>query len=224
MRLPKLSIDNYQFTLVIFILLLFAGIRSYVTMPRTENPDIVLPGVSVIVIYPGASPVDLEELIASPIEEAINELDDIKRINTSLIDGVASIAVEFDFSTDADKKYDEVVQKVNGIKSNLPEEILDLKMIQWTSSDVAMLQLALVSDKASYHELESQAAVGVLNPNAFHRGFADHYKVVLHLFSELNVRSQFGEADRKKTVPQSGFKDGFQTHLRARRAVDYYPG
>ena len=77
---------------------------------------------------------------------------------------------------------------------------------------------------AVFHELEPQAAVGMLNPNAFHRGFADHYKVVLHLFSELNVRSQFGEADRKKTVPQSGFKDGFQTHLRARRAVDYYPG
>ncbi len=157
MRLPKLSIDNYQFTLMIFILLLFAGTRSFFTMPRTENPDIVIPGVSVIVIYPGASPVDLEELIASPIEEAVNELDDIKRINTSLIDGIASITVEFYFNVDADKKYDEVVQKVNGIRSDLPEEILDLKMIQWTSSDVAMFQLAMISGKASYRELESYA-------------------------------------------------------------------
>lgn len=157
MRLPRLSIDNYQFTLIIFFLLLFAGIRSYLTMPRTENPDIVMPGVSVITIFPGASPIDMEELIVSPIEEAINELDDIKRINTSIIDGVASIAVEFDFSTNADKKYDDVVQKVNGIKNDLPEGILDLKMIQWTSSDVAMLQLAMISDKVTYRELENQA-------------------------------------------------------------------
>lgn len=157
MRLPRLSIDNYQFTLMVFILLLFAGIRSYVTMPRTENPDIVMPGVSIIAIYPGASPVDLEELIGTPIEEAINELDDVKEINTSLIDGVASIAVEFDFNTDANKKYDEVVQKVNSIKGELPEEILRLDMIKWTSSDVAMLQLALISEEVSYRELDTYA-------------------------------------------------------------------
>jgi multidrug efflux pump subunit AcrB len=142
---------------MVFILLLIAGVRSYIVMPRTENPEIVMPGVSVIAIYPGASPVDLEELVASPIEEAVNELEDIRRINTSLIDGVASIAVEFDFNVDADKKYDEVVQKVNGIKNDLPEEILTIQVIQWTSADVAMLQLAMVSDKASYREMESQA-------------------------------------------------------------------
>ena len=157
MILPRLSIDNYQFTLMLFILLLIAGVRSFFTMPRTENPDIVVPGVSIVFIYPGASPVDLEELIASPVEEAINELDDIKRINTSLIDGIASISVEFYFNVDADKKYDEVVQKVNGIRSDLPDEILDIRTIKWTSSDVAMLQLAMVSDDASYRELENSA-------------------------------------------------------------------
>ncbi len=157
MRLPRIAIDNYQFTLIVFTLLLFAGIKSFITMPRTENPEIVIPGVSVIIIYPGASPVDLEELIASPIEKVINELDDIRRVNTSLTDGVASIAVEFDFNTDADEKYDEVLQKVNNIRSNLPKEILDVKIIQWTSSDVAMMQLALVSKNTSYSQLEKQA-------------------------------------------------------------------
>lgn len=157
MRLPQIAIDNYQFTLIVFILLLFAGIKSFITMPRTENPEIIIPGVSVIVIYPGASPVDLEELIATPIEKAVNELDDIRRINTSLIDGVASIAVEFDFNTDADEKYDEVLQKVNSIQSELPEEIMDMTIVQWSSSDVAMMQLALLSENASYAQLEKHA-------------------------------------------------------------------
>ncbi|MBA7567311.1 Multidrug resistance protein MdtB [subsurface metagenome] len=157
MRLSKLAIDNYQFTLIVFMLFLFAGIKSYITMPRTENPEIVIPGVSILVIYPGASPVDMEKLIALPIEEVVNELDDIKRINTNLTDGVASIAVEFDFKADADEKYDEVVQKVNSIRNELPDEIIDLQTTQWTSTDVAMLQLVLFSENASYRELENQA-------------------------------------------------------------------
>lgn len=157
MHLPRISIDNYQFTLIVFTLLLFAGIKSFIAMPRTENPEIVIPGVSVIVIYPGASPVDLEELIASPIEKSINELDDIRRVNTALFDGVASIAVEFDFDTDADEKYDEVIQKVTNIRSELPAEIMDITMLQWSSSDVAMMQLALVSENASYAQLENHA-------------------------------------------------------------------
>jgi multidrug efflux pump subunit AcrB len=157
MKLTKIAIDNYRFTLVIFSLLLFAGIKSFLTMPRTENPEIVIPGASVVCIYPGASPVDLEELVASPIEEAINELDDIKKINTTLSDGVAIIGVEFDFNSDAVEKFDEVTQQVNGIKNDLPQEILSLETEQWTSSDVAMLQLAMISETASYRELEKQA-------------------------------------------------------------------
>ena len=42
MRLSKIAIDNYQFTLIVFIVLLFAGIQSYISMPRTENPEIHL--------------------------------------------------------------------------------------------------------------------------------------------------------------------------------------
>ncbi|MBN2745881.1 MAG: efflux RND transporter permease subunit, partial [Bacteroidales bacterium] len=157
MQLTKLTIDNHRFTLVIFSLLLFAGIKSFVTMPRTENPEIVIPGASVICYYPGASPVDLEELVASPIEEAINELDDIKKIKTDLIDGVAIITVEFDFNTDADEKYDELSQKITGMENDLPEEILDIYTWQWNSTDVAMLQLAMTSKQASYREIEQQA-------------------------------------------------------------------
>ena len=78
-------------------------------MPRMENPSVFIPGGSIVVIYPGASPSDLEQQVAEPIEESINELDDIKKINTTLLDGLASIAVEFDFETDAQ----EMLQKKN---------------------------------------------------------------------------------------------------------------
>ena len=157
MRLPKLAIQNYNFTIVLFILLLIIGLSSFLNMPRMENPAIYIPGASVTVIYPGASPNDLEKLVAMPIEEALNEIDDIDRINTTIIDGITSVMVRFDFDTDAKEKYDEVVSKVNSIKGDLPAQIFDIITSRWTSTDVQILQYALVSEQLSYYELHEYA-------------------------------------------------------------------
>lgn len=157
MKLPKLSVNNFQFTLMVFILAVLFGVNAYFSIPRTENPSIYIPGATVIVVYPGASPVDLEQLIASPIEESINELNDILKINTRILDGVVAISVEFDYKTDPDDKFDEVVQKVNSLKNELPKDILHMEMWQFSSADVAMLQFALVSEEADYSLLKEKA-------------------------------------------------------------------
>ncbi|HJX71905.1 MAG TPA: efflux RND transporter permease subunit [Bacteroidales bacterium] len=157
MKLPKYAIDNYQFTIMIFILLVIAGLTSYLTMPRTENPTIYMPGGSVVVIYPGASPNDLEQLVAIPIEEAINEIEDIKSMETAIRDGLVNVAVEFVYGTDAKEKYNEVVNKVNDIKNKLPNDIYSIETLRWSSGDINILQLALVSDSVEYYELEEAA-------------------------------------------------------------------
>lgn len=157
MKLPRLSIDNYQFTLVVFLVLLAASIVSYFQMPRMENPTVYISGGSVIVIYPGASPKDMEQLVAIPVEEAINELDDIRKITTNLRDGVAVTSVEFEHGTDAQEKYNEMVSKLNSLMSDLPDDLLRVEIIQWTSSDVNILQLALVSDESSFARLNAEA-------------------------------------------------------------------
>ncbi|MBN2480548.1 MAG: efflux RND transporter permease subunit, partial [Bacteroidales bacterium] len=157
MNLPKLASDNHQFVLIIFLLLTFMGIQAFFTMPRTEDPPLTLPGASVFVILPGASPEDLEELVVNPLEEAMNELEDIKRIETTIKDGIVSISVEFIFGTDAADKYSEVVQQVNAVRSSLPEEIYNITISKWSSSDVNILQLAFVSDSVEYSILEEYA-------------------------------------------------------------------
>ncbi len=157
MKLPRLAIDNYPFTLVVFFMLLIMGIISVITMPRTEDPPMDIPGASVIIIYPGGNPFDLEELIANPVEESLNELDDIKVMNTWIRDGIVSVSVEFTFDTNAEDKFDEVVRQVNSVRSELPEDIYDLQVLQWSSTDVVMLQLALVSDEAGMIRINSRA-------------------------------------------------------------------
>ncbi len=154
MKLPELAINNRSFTWMVFIFLTVLGVRSLINMPRTENPEVTVPGSSIIVLMPGAGPLDMESLVALPLEEAMNELDDIKRIITDVRDGIAVISVEFEFNTDADKKYDEVVQQVNSIRNTLPAEILQLETWQWSISDMSMMLLALISEDAPYNELD----------------------------------------------------------------------
>jgi len=157
MKIPGLAIKNYQFTLTAFSLLLIIGISSFLTMPRSEDPPLDIPGASVIIIYPGSNPVDLEQLIASPLEEALNELDDIKRMETSMRDGILITSIEFSFDTDPDEKFDEVSQQVNSIRSELPAEVYDIDILEWNSTDVVMMHLAMVSETAEYAHLEKEA-------------------------------------------------------------------
>ncbi|MGM0475227.1 MAG: efflux RND transporter permease subunit, partial [Bacteroidota bacterium] len=157
MKLPGLAIEYSSFTWMIFILLTLIGIRALLVMPRTENPEIAVPGTSIVVVMPGANPVDMEKMVALPVEEAINELGEIEQISTSVRDGFAIISVEFEFNTDADEKYDEVVQKINNVRTSLPDEIVDVELVRWTTEDLSMYQLALVSDSASFTDLRREA-------------------------------------------------------------------
>lgn len=157
MRLPRFAIEHHQFTVVIILLLVVSGIVSFMTMPRSEDPQVSAPGSNIIVIYPGASPIDLEQLIVDPIEEVVNELEDIKVISSHIEDGIAIVSVEFFFGIDPDDKYSEVVQQVTSIQDDLPEDIFSMDLSKWSVSDVNILQVALLSENASYANLEYEA-------------------------------------------------------------------
>ncbi|NIV72273.1 MAG: AcrB/AcrD/AcrF family protein, partial [Calditrichae bacterium] len=157
MKLPKLAVENHQFTVVIILLLVLSGVFSFLTMPRYEDPQIQPPGTSVIAVYPGATPTDIEELLIDPLEEVINELDDIKEISSIAEDGLMVIGVEFQSGSNPDDKYEEVLQKVSSIQTQLPEDVTSLEVIKHEINTVKILQLALASDSASYRTMEKEA-------------------------------------------------------------------
>lgn len=158
MRISEFAITNYQFTIILILLLVISGLVSLITMPRSEDPQVTPNGTSVVIIYPGASPADMEELVVDPIEEKLNELDDIKRIESLSADSLALTEVEFHAGVDMDETYSKLVQKVNSIRSQLPEEITDFNIHRWVMSDfVIILQIALISDTASFRLLDDEA-------------------------------------------------------------------
>ena len=157
MKLLEFPIRRHQFTLVAFLCIAAVGWFSFASMPREEDPHIKFPAVFVTGVYPGADPVDLERLFVKPVEDKIAELEDVKKIETTILDGVAGIGVEFMASADADKKFDEVTREVNALRGQLPPEIARIELRRMSPALVNVLQVALVSPDAPYAELETAA-------------------------------------------------------------------
>lgn len=157
MNLTNFSVKNYQFTLVVFVMVAVVGLVTMLTMPRAEDPQINPPTYPIVVVYPGTSPQDMEELVVKPIENKIYELENIDRIVTAIEDGLAVIRVEFKYGVDVDNKYQEVVREVNALRDDLPEDIFSIEIRKIDPSDVNILQVALVSENASYASLKKQA-------------------------------------------------------------------
>ena len=157
MNIPKFSIKNYQFTLTAFVFLLVMGLTSFLEMPRREDPALDIPNMLVLAVFPGASPTDMERQVVDVLEESINELDDLKELETTIRDGVASIEVEFNFGVDPDEKFDEVQRQVNQSRGDLPEGLYQLDVRQFSTNTVNIMQLALFSSTASYAQLKADA-------------------------------------------------------------------
>ncbi|WP_262707691.1 efflux RND transporter permease subunit [Paraflavitalea soli] len=154
MKITDFSVKNYQFTLIIFVMMIAIGLNSLFNMPRGEDPDLEAPQFSAIIIYPGTSPQDMEELVVDPIEKKLNELDDVKKLVTRIDDGLAVVRIEFKYETDPERKYQDVVRELDGLRAKLPQDILSMEVQKFTPSDVNIIQVALMSETAPYKDLE----------------------------------------------------------------------
>jgi len=153
MKLPALAINNHQITYLIVSIFILLGVVSFFTMPRAEDPQLDFPAVSIVVVNPGTNPLDMESLVVDPIESAVNELEDIKKVKTNIEDGLARFEVEFLYGSDPDEKYDYVLTSVNNIRSELPSGIVKLDIKKISPSEVGILQIALISETADFIRL-----------------------------------------------------------------------
>jgi len=160
MKITNFAVKNYQFTLIIFLLFAVVGVLTLFTMPRSEDPTIHPPEYLITVIYPGTSPKDMEEQVVKPIENKIYGLENIDKLLTTIEDGVAAIQVKFKYGVNIDNKYQEISTEINALKnSELPKDIYLIKTEKISSSDVKILQVALVSDNASDKLLRDEADI-----------------------------------------------------------------
>ncbi len=111
------------FTTMFVLLLVVFGIRFYPELGLDLNPDVELPIVSVRVSYSGASPEEMETLVAKPIENRVSQVAGIKNISTTVLEGYSETVLEFNIGVDPLQKSSEVREKIAGIRRRLPDDI-----------------------------------------------------------------------------------------------------
>lgn len=157
MKIAEFSVKNSQFTFILFLFIMALGFGSLMNMPRAEDPKFAPPGYNVIIVYPGAGPAEIENKIADKIEAKLGALENIDRMRSVSLNGVMLLTIEFKHGQDAEKKYEEVIREVNGLRPELPQDIYRIQIQKFSSSDVAILQGALVSENAGFSDLRREA-------------------------------------------------------------------
>jgi multidrug efflux pump subunit AcrB len=157
MKISELAVKNYQFTIVLFLLLVSLGVYSYLKIPQAEDPEFPLAIYPIFAVYPGASPQDIEEMVIEKVEKSLNELEDIYKLTSDIREGIGIIVIEFNSGADADKKYDEIVRQINSVRSELPPDLYSIEALKLTAGNTNIVQSAIVSENASYGQLGGQA-------------------------------------------------------------------
>ena len=157
MNIPRIAITNAQFTITIVILMMLLGIVSYVQMPRSEDPQFDMPITLLEIIYPGASPSDIETLVVNPLETEFSDIENIKKIESQIKNGSARIQITFLYGTDSEASYNKIKQAVSSVKPTFPDGVRDVFVLKATPKSVAIIQLALWSEPTDYKLMEFHA-------------------------------------------------------------------
>ncbi len=125
MNFSSLSIKNPIPAIMLFALLTLAGLLAYKANPVQDFPDIELPIVTVSASLPGAAPAQLETEVARKIEDSVATLQGVKNIYTKVLDGVATVTVEFVLEKQIAEAVNDVRDAVARVKADMPAELRD---------------------------------------------------------------------------------------------------
>jgi multidrug efflux pump subunit AcrB len=153
----RFFVDRWQFSLVVFLLLIALGANAVMTITKSEDPIAEFPISGVTVVLPGADAEEMEKLVAIPLEQAFNRIEDVKEIESDSSSGVTTVTVEFAWGVDSKRKHDEIVRELNTVRPTLPDGVVDVRLFRANTANAAVSQMALVSADAPIRQLDSLA-------------------------------------------------------------------
>jgi len=157
MSLTARALQHYRFVTVAVSALLLIGILSFLEMPRQEDPTMPTYVGIATAIYPGASVDEVEDRILEPLEEAINEMEEVERVESIALDGAGSVTGEFYEDIDTNEAYDLFVQRVAAVQRELPEGVTEVRLRAAKPSNVVVFQVAVHGPDAGADELRTWA-------------------------------------------------------------------
>jgi multidrug efflux pump subunit AcrB len=122
--MTKWCIRHKSIVALITVFIIVSGILIYDKMERQENPSVVAPKATVQVIYPGATPEDIEKSIVKPLEKKMGEINDVKEVISYSLDSVGVLIIELKDMSDDDinKTWNIMKDKVDEVKADFPSQ------------------------------------------------------------------------------------------------------
>ncbi|MHB0775627.1 efflux RND transporter permease subunit [Halomonas sp. WWR20] len=154
MDFAKFFVDRPIFAAVLSIVIFISGLIALPLLPISEYPEVVPPSVVVRTVYPGANPKVISETVATPLEEAINGVEDMMYIKSVAgSDGVLQITATFKPGTDADDAAVRVQNRVAQAQARLPEDVRRQGITTQKQSPVFLMVVHLTSSDGRYDSL-----------------------------------------------------------------------
>ena len=149
MNFSALSIRNPIPAIMLFALLTLAGILAFKANKVQDFPDIELPVVTVAATLDGAAPAQLETEVARKIEDSVATLQGVKNIYTKVLDGVATVTVEFVLEKDLSDAVNDVRDAVSRVRADLPAEMRDPSVTKVTTAGRVVLTFTAEAAQAN---------------------------------------------------------------------------
>lgn len=145
MNLAELSIKRPIFITSIVALMIVVGLISYNKMPVDQFPDVTFPIVFAEVLYPGASPVDVERQVSKIIEDEVSSLPGLETVSSSNYDSVAIIIIKFRLGVDIKEAEQQVRNRISNIRNKLPKDSKEPVIRRFDPADQPIMSIALNS-------------------------------------------------------------------------------
>ncbi|GHT54272.1 multidrug transporter AcrB [Bacteroidia bacterium] len=123
MTLYESAVKKPITTALIFVAIVIIGAFAFTRLPVDLFPDIETNQLTVIVAYPGASASDIETNVTQPLENSLNTVENLKKLTSQSRDNMSLVTLEFNYGTDINLATNDVRDKIDMVKSSLPDEI-----------------------------------------------------------------------------------------------------
>jgi multidrug efflux pump subunit AcrB len=160
MNLTKIAFENNRITIIVFIIVGIIGVLNYFQMERDSMPPYTVRIATVVTKYPGATPLEVEELVTKPLEEVIREIAEIKTIESESTAGLSVIRVELVVQVSGKKLpgvWEHLRNKIEDTKPLLPQNVYGPIVKDEDIGTVFGLILGVTGDGVPYNTLYDYA-------------------------------------------------------------------
>ncbi len=155
MTITELSVKRPTLAVVVFTIIALLGIISYTSLGYELLPKITSPQISISTIYPGASPSEVENSVTTNIEDAVSALEGVKSITSTSQEGISIVNIELTYNADVDQALQDAQRKVNNILGQLPDQVDQPTVDQFSFDDLPIMRLGVSSemDATAFNDL-----------------------------------------------------------------------